>query len=119
GRSLERAVRDGSDLEARSELLLAAHLAGHALTLSGLGLVHGVAHATTGRTGAPHGLALSAVLDALMTATLPAASAAYAEVARALGVGETAGSVIETVADLATRVGARRTLSSFGVTEQM
>jgi alcohol dehydrogenase class IV len=118
-RSLERAVRDGSDLEARSDLLLAAHLAGLALTLSGLGLVHGIAHATTGHTGAPHGLALSAVLDAVMTASLPAAVDGYSEVARALGAGASPDGAVEAVTDLGTRIGARAPLSSFGVTEQM
>lgn len=118
-RSLERAVRDGSDLEARSDLLLAAHLAGLALTLSGLGLVHGIAHSTTGLTSAPHGLALSSVLDAVMTASLPAAADGYTEVARALGLEASPEAAVEAVTDLATRVGARRPLSSFGVTESM
>jgi hypothetical protein len=39
--ALTRAVADGSDVEARSQMMIGAHLAGHALTLSGLGLVHG------------------------------------------------------------------------------
>lgn len=31
--------------------------------MSGLGLVHGIGHALTAHTGAPHGVALAAVLD--------------------------------------------------------
>jgi alcohol dehydrogenase len=118
-RFLDRAVRDGTDLEARSGLLLGAHLAGLALTLSGLGLVHGIGHATTARTGAAHGLALSAVLDTVMTASSPSAEEAYREVAHALGARPVPGAAVEAVAELAERVGARRRLGSFGVTAEM
>ncbi|MDX3259508.1 iron-containing alcohol dehydrogenase [Streptomyces sp. MI02-2A] len=62
-RALPVAFRDGSDLGARAELMMGAHLAGQAPTLSGLGLVHGIGHAITAHTGTPHGVALAAVLE--------------------------------------------------------
>ena len=55
-RWLPVAVADGADPRARAEMLVAAHLAGQALTRSGLGLVHGLAHALSLHTGAVHGL---------------------------------------------------------------
>ncbi|MEU8847953.1 iron-containing alcohol dehydrogenase [Streptomyces sp. NPDC048564] len=63
GRWLPAAHRDGSDREARAQHMLGAHLAGQALTISGLGLVHGIGHALTAHTGTPHGIALAAVLE--------------------------------------------------------
>jgi alcohol dehydrogenase class IV len=38
-------------LEARSQLLLGAHLAGLGLSVSGLGLAHGIVHSVTNHTG--------------------------------------------------------------------
>jgi len=116
------AVVDGSDLEARSRLLMGSHLAGLALSLSGLGLVHGIAHAITSSSGAAHGLALSAVLDPVMTRSLEAAAAPYAAVATAMGVGtagasqlEDARAAVRAVTDLAGQVGARLRLTDLGV----
>ncbi|MFE0114899.1 iron-containing alcohol dehydrogenase family protein [Amycolatopsis sp. NPDC059019] len=83
---LPAAYRDGADLEARSRLMLGAHLAGHALTVSGLGLVHGIGHALTAHTGTPHGVALAAVLEEVMTFSASAAALAYETTARAMGV---------------------------------
>jgi alcohol dehydrogenase class IV len=118
-RWLPAAVEDGTDLEARSQLLLGAHLAGLALSISGLGLVHGIAHAVTARVGAPHGLALSAVLPEVMAWCAPQAGDALARVAREMGAGQDAASAVEACRNLAEQVGARRPLSAYGVTADM
>lgn len=86
-RALPLAVVDGSNLEVRSELLLGSHLAGLALTISGLGLVHGIAHAVTAHTGAVHGQALAAVLEQVMAFNEPVSRQEYAEIAADLWVG--------------------------------
>lgn len=65
-RWLPIAYEDGSDLNARAQLMLGAHLAGQALTISGLGLVHGFGHAITAFSGTPHGVALAAVLGSVI-----------------------------------------------------
>ncbi|MET8852044.1 iron-containing alcohol dehydrogenase [Amycolatopsis sp. NPDC004625] len=119
GRWLPTAYRDGGDLEARSQLMLGAHLAGHALTLSGLGLVHGIGHALTAHTGTPHGVALAAVLEEVMTFSAAAAVAAYETTARALHVapaGDGAGAAIEAVREIADAIGIKRPLRELGVT---
>src|SRR5690625_17625 len=64
--ALPEAVADGSNLEARSQMLWGAHLAGRALSISGLGIVHGLGHAITALTGAPHGIALASVAEAVL-----------------------------------------------------
>ena len=59
---LPRAVTDGTDLEARSQLLLASHLAGIGQQSgTGVGLVHALGHAIGTRGRLPHGLALAVV----------------------------------------------------------
>nr|CEL18650.1 Alcohol dehydrogenase [Kibdelosporangium sp. MJ126-NF4]CTQ98134.1 Alcohol dehydrogenase (EC 1.1.1.1) [Kibdelosporangium sp. MJ126-NF4] len=83
-RWLPTAVYDGKDIEARGHLVLAAHLAGLALSISGLGLVHGIAHSVTNHTGAVHGLALSAVLGHVMEFSHDQATSAYDTAAHAM-----------------------------------
>ena len=62
GEWLPRAVADGSNLEARSQLLLASHLAGVGQASgTGVGLVHALGHAIGTRGRLPHGLALAVI----------------------------------------------------------
>jgi alcohol dehydrogenase class IV len=124
-RWLPLAVRDGADLEARAQLLLGAHLAGLALSISGLGLVHGIAHALTARTGTPHGVALGAVLDRVLEFNLPTSAAQLADVGVDLGEphgpdeGVAARATVERVRDLTERLGMRPPLADLGVTPDL
>ena len=61
-RALEKAVDDGSDLEAREDLALAAMFSGMALANAGLGAVHGFAAPIGGQFHAPHGAVCAALL---------------------------------------------------------
>ena len=64
---LPRAVADGTDLEARSQMLLASHLAGVGQASgTGVGLVHALGHALGTRGRLPHGTALAAVLPEVL-----------------------------------------------------
>ncbi|MFC8662825.1 iron-containing alcohol dehydrogenase family protein [Streptomyces sp. NPDC057199] len=115
GRWLPAAHRDGSDLEARSQLMLGAHLAGQALTISGLGLVHGIGHALTAHTGTPHGLALAAVLEEVMEFSAEAAQDSYEQTARALRLapptdGDWARTTIEAVREITGSIDVKRPL---------
>jgi alcohol dehydrogenase len=64
---LPRAVADGTELEARSQMLMAAHLAGVGQASgTGVGLVHALGHALGTRGRLAHGTALAAVLPEVL-----------------------------------------------------
>lgn len=115
GRWLPVAVADGSDLAARAQLLLGAHLAGQALTISGLGLVHGIGHALTAHLGTPHGVALAAVNAQVMRYSAEAATDAYRRAGAALGRADPH----DAVAGLTERIGVRRPLRELGATREL
>lgn len=121
---LPRAVADGTDMEARSELLFASHIVGVGFSHTGLGLVHGVAHPLGGQFNIPHGFALALVIRGVLRVNRPHREDRLARVAFALGVGDTAASVasnadaaVERICALALEIGLGGSLSQFGVTE--
>jgi alcohol dehydrogenase len=64
---LPRAIDDGDDLEARSQMLVASHLAGVGQASgTGVGLVHALGHAIGTRGRLAHGTALAAVLPEVL-----------------------------------------------------
>ena len=65
-RSIETAVANGSNREAREGMAYAAFLSGMALANSGLGLAHGVAAALGIHCRVPHGLACAVMLPAAL-----------------------------------------------------
>ena len=60
--NIERAYRDGSDLEARENMLRAAYAAGIAFSKSYVGYIHAVAHSLGGQYNIPHGLANTVIM---------------------------------------------------------
>jgi len=120
---LPRAHADGGDLEARAQMLLAAHMAGVGMATTGLGLCHAIGHAIGGRFGIAHGVALTAVLPQVLRFTVPACAGRLADVAFALGAGDAArdtgwnaGAAVDAVAALAGRVGLTQGLAGLGIT---
>jgi alcohol dehydrogenase len=90
---LPAAVQDGDDLEARSQMLFAAHLAGLAFSSgTGLGLCHAIAHPLGARLGMVHGAALAAVLPLVMMFNLPTSERKLELAGLAFGVAAPAGS---------------------------
>ncbi|MBR4473823.1 MAG: iron-containing alcohol dehydrogenase [Oscillospiraceae bacterium] len=65
-RYLERAYRDGSDMEARTQMLIASFKAGFAFTHACVGNVHAIAHTLGGLYNTPHGLANAVILPIVM-----------------------------------------------------
>jgi alcohol dehydrogenase class IV len=93
GRSLRRAYENGTDLEAREDLSLAALFSGICLAHAGLGAVHGCASPLGARFPAPHGSVCAALLAPVVAANVAAlrrarpespALARYAQAARVL-----------------------------------
>ena len=122
--SLPRACEDGTDLAARSQMLLAAHLAGVAMANTGLGVCHAIGHSLGGRWNIAHGVALSLLLPDVLRFNLPVRTQRLADIAFALGVGDThadqgrnAAAAIDGVAALRERVGLTALIGDFGITE--
>jgi alcohol dehydrogenase len=119
---LPRAYADGTDREARGQMLLAAHLAGVAMASTGLGACHAIGHALGGRFNVAHGVALTVVLPEVLSFSLPASVSRLAELSFALGAGataaaaeENAAAAVAAVASLAEAVGMKYRLADLGV----
>ena len=93
GRSLRAAYVDGSNVDAREDMMLCSLLGGMALANAKLGAVHGFASAIGGVADVPHGLACAALLVPVAEANVTAlrarddgnlALSRYAEAARLL-----------------------------------
>lgn len=80
---LERAVRDGSDREARTQVAQGSMTAGITLNNARLGLVHGLAHPVGYRTHAHHGLVCGLLLPAVLRFNAEAARVKLARLAEA------------------------------------
>jgi alcohol dehydrogenase len=120
---LPRAVDDGTDLEARSRMLLAAHYAGVGQQSgTGVGAVHAIGHSIGTRGRLPHGTALATVMPEVFETYLGVRDRELALVAVALGVAGprdheavAARAGIDAIEALLERVGQRRTLAAQGL----
>lgn len=104
GRYLVRAVEDGSDIEARSGMSLAALMAGQAFPSGLLHLGHAIGHALGTAYHIPHGLACAVALPAALEFARPAVEGPLAKAAHALAPGSQMTGPAA-VADLYRRVG--------------
>lgn len=118
--SLENAVADGGNREARRELSLGSHLAGAAFSISGLGAVHALASTVGGLRNRPHGECLAVSLEPGLRYNLPARRAEYAAVARWLGVSSAdrdavaADALVDECARVRDSIGLPGSLETFG-----
>ena len=83
--SLRDAVRDGSNMDARTNMCWAEYMAGLAFSNAGLGLVHGIAHQLGGFYNIPHGLANAILLPRVLEYNRPYCMGRLATVAQAMG----------------------------------
>ena len=82
------AYRDGSNLEARENMLLAAYRAGIAFSKSYVGYIHAVAHSLGGQYNIPHGLANAVLMPIVLEAYGASAEKKLHELALAAGVAQ-------------------------------
>ncbi|MCC5953228.1 MAG: iron-containing alcohol dehydrogenase [Acidimicrobiia bacterium] len=124
---LPMVIDDPSNLEGRSQMLLASHMAGIAFS-SGplLGLVHACGHPLSGRLHQPHGQTLATMLPHVMAFNAEVCGPKYARVARAMGAGTEGGdaaggteAAIEAVRRLSERVGTARSVADLGGDESL
>lgn len=85
--ALSRSLLRPDDVEARGACLIAAHLAGQAVSTAMLGACHALAHAVGAHTGVPHGVANGLFLVDVLRENAAKAAPVYATLARALGLG--------------------------------
>jgi maleylacetate reductase len=109
--ALPRVLADGSDVQARTELLTGAMHAGHALGIAGLGLAHAMAQAVGGRYGLPHGAMNAICLPPALAFNRELVPAEIARFGEAVG-----GDAVERTRELA-QLGGFVRLRDFGVPE--
>ncbi|WP_102225904.1 iron-containing alcohol dehydrogenase [Acidimangrovimonas sediminis] len=114
---LPRAVADGSDLEARSAIMLASTLAGLAFATAGTAAAHAIQYPIGALTHTAHGLGVGVLLPYTMEYNAEAAPEAYAEVAKAIGAGNTASDAISAVRELFRTIGMPPDLGAIGMPE--
>ena len=85
GTSLRRAVANGEDLEARTNMANASLMAGLAFANGFLGAVHAIAMAMGGQFDVPHGIANALLLPYVMEWNEMACTKQFAQIAVALG----------------------------------
>ena len=123
GQWLPRAVHNGSDIEARSRMLLAAHYAGVGQQSgTGVGAVHAIGHSIGARGRLAHGTALATVMPEVFETYLGIRDRELALVGVALGVADprdpatdAARAGIAAIKALLERVGQRRSLAAQGL----
>jgi alcohol dehydrogenase class IV len=83
---LPRAVKDGKDMVARGQMLIAANMAGVAFSNAQVGMVHALAHSVGARFKVHHGLANSILLPACVKYNADECGGIYLDVLSAMGV---------------------------------
>ena len=119
--NLRKVVQDGSDIEARSQMLLGSAMAAMAFNVAGLGSVHGTGHAISARLKAAHGQTLATMLPHVMEYNMPVRAEKYAQVARLLApTGPATGTAaIDAVLRLRSDIGIERSISELGGEDEM
>jgi len=109
--NIEKVYKDGNDLEARGQMLLASYYAGYSFTRGAVGYIHGIGHKLGAMYGVPHGLAMSVTMPYVLEWYGEAAHKPLAELAEIAGVArfdmsraEKAGAFIEAVKTLNSRL---------------
>lgn len=120
--SLERVVADPSDLQARSDTMLASFCAGMAINTAGTAAAHAIQSPIGNLTHTPHGLGVGALLPYVMRFNLPAQEAAFAEMATLFGLAadgstplDRARAAILRVEELLAALGVPRNLRDLGL----
>ncbi|MGH2450631.1 MAG: iron-containing alcohol dehydrogenase [Candidatus Limnocylindria bacterium] len=116
GWALVRAVKDGSDLEAREAMLRAVVTASLAFSNTRLGNVHAMALPLGGWCHVAHGTAVAVLLPHVMEYNRPAAGERLAAVAEALGAKRDGGAAVERIRRLNEEIGIPPRLGPLGVT---
>lgn len=123
--NLRTCVHEGSNLEARSQMLLGSLYAGLGLANAGVTAVHSLSYPLGGKYGIPHGLANTMLLLPVMAFNLPAALEKFAIIAETMGevvadrpLREAACLALDAVEALIEDCGIEATLKDFTIEEK-
>ena len=113
-RSLVKAVQDGSDIEARSDMMMSS-LMGAVAFQKDLGAVHSCAHALGTVCDLHHGLANALMIDTVLAWNVSAAPAKFEALAHAVGVSGGAEGFLSWLRDVKKTLGIASGLEAAGV----
>ncbi|MBQ9655225.1 MAG: iron-containing alcohol dehydrogenase [Prevotella sp.] len=119
--NLERAVKDGTDIEAREAMAFGSLYGGLCLGPVNTAAVHALSYPLGGEFHIPHGLSNAILLPSVMKFNMPSAVRRYAEVAVAMGCqpgrddDETARRGVDFIYRLADAVGIPKTLTALNI----
>ncbi|MDP2121962.1 MAG: iron-containing alcohol dehydrogenase [Hoeflea sp.] len=126
GRSILKAVHEGADAEARSDMLLGSMLAGQAFANSPVAAVHALAYPLGGHFHIPHGLSNALVLPHVLRFNVVTSPQPYAELApyafpelADLEGQERAAAFCDRLADLSRDCGLQPNLRAMGIPEDI
>ncbi len=125
-KSLERAVYQPDNLEAREAMGVAQYIAGMGFSNVGLGIVHSMAHALGAVFDVPHGVGNALLLPYVMEYNAPATGDKYREIARCMGVKNVdcmnaeqyRKAAVDSVAVLSRNIGIPQKLIELGIPEK-
>ncbi|WP_017931895.1 iron-containing alcohol dehydrogenase [Robiginitomaculum antarcticum] len=109
------ACNEPSNIEARTDMLIGAMLAGQAFSNAPCAAVHALAYPLGGFFHVPHGLSNALVLTEVMKYNQPKADHWYGEIASDLRVGETGASLIDEMLRIKEETKVPQTLSQVNI----
>ncbi len=119
--ALPTAVKDGGNLAAREQMMLASLAAGCAFGTAGTAAAHAIQYPVGNETHTPHGMGVALLMPYVMEFNRPSSVAAFAEIGRAIGLTgsdeELSHKLIDAVAALLKEIGIPVTLKDLGLPE--
>ena len=121
GRSLEKAVADGSNEDARADVMMGALAAGCAFGTAGTAAAHAVQYPAGALTDTAHGMGVATMLPYVMSYNRSVSGSDFAEVGEALGLPATgsiddrADAAIREVSRIFAAIGITPTLAALGL----
>ena len=116
--SLEQAVADGADLDARARMMAASTMGATAFQ-KGLGAMHALAHPIGAVADTHHGLTNAVVMPYVLRFNRAAIEGRIERLARYLGIDGGFDGFVDWVLELRQRIGIAHTLADIGVSESL
>jgi alcohol dehydrogenase class IV len=119
--ALPTAVKDGNNLAAREQMMLASLAAGCAFGTAGTAAAHAIQYPVGNETHTPHGMGVALLMPYVMEFNRPTCVGYFAEIGRAIGLSgsdeELSHKLIDAVAALLKEIGIPVTLKDLGLPE--